>query len=58
MCITGATLGVGLCNGDLKAVNYRALAWIFAGWVITVPVVGTLAGCLMGIILNAPHFRS
>lgn len=25
-------------------------------WVITVPVVGTLAGCLMGIVLNAPHF--
>lgn len=56
MCITGATLGVALCNGDIKAFNWRGLVWIVAGWIITVPVVGTLAGCLMGIILNAPHF--
>ncbi|GAA6009004.1 inorganic phosphate transporter [Rhodotorula paludigena] len=56
MCITGSTIGVALCNGDLKAINWRAVAWIFAGWVITVPVAGTLAGCLMGIVLNAPHF--
>ncbi|ORY90849.1 sodium:inorganic phosphate symporter [Leucosporidium creatinivorum] len=58
MCITGATMGVALCNGDFRAVNYRTLLWIFSGWVITVPVVGTIAGCLMGIILNAPHFTS
>ncbi|GAA5990591.1 hypothetical protein JCM10908_003144 [Rhodotorula pacifica] len=56
MCITGATVGVALCNGDLRSVNWRAVGWIFLGWVITVPVVGTLAGCLCGIILNAPHF--
>ncbi|KAF5373491.1 hypothetical protein D9615_009481 [Tricholomella constricta] len=56
MCITGATLGVALCNNDLRSVNWRALAWIFLGWVLTVPVVGTMSGCLMGIILNAPHF--
>ncbi|GAA5954705.1 hypothetical protein JCM8115_004665 [Rhodotorula mucilaginosa] len=56
MCITGATVGVALCNGDLRSVNWRAIAWIFSGWVITVPVVGTLSGCLMGIVLNAPHF--
>ncbi|KAF9462248.1 sodium:inorganic phosphate symporter [Collybia nuda] len=56
MCITGATLGVALCNGDIRAVNWRALGWIFLGWVLTVPIVGTLSGCLMGFILNAPHF--
>ncbi|GAA5836496.1 hypothetical protein JCM11251_007093 [Rhodosporidiobolus azoricus] len=56
MCITGSTIGVALCNGDLKSINWRAVGWIFLGWVITVPVVGTLAGCLMGIVLNAPHF--
>jgi sodium-dependent phosphate transporter len=56
MCIVGATLGVALCNGDLRAFNWRGLGWIFLGWVLTVPVVATLAGCLMGILLNAPHF--
>lgn len=56
MCITGATVGVGLCNGDVRAINWKATGWIFAGWVLTIPVVGVLAGCLMGIILNAPKF--
>jgi len=29
---------------------------LFSLQVLTVPIAGTLAGCLMGIILNAPHF--
>ncbi|GAA5848074.1 hypothetical protein JCM5353_004839 [Sporobolomyces roseus] len=56
MCITGATIGVALCNGDLKSISWRTVAWIVTGWIITVPVVGTLAGCLLGLILNAPRF--
>jgi sodium-dependent phosphate transporter len=56
MCIVGATLGVGLCNGDWRTFNWRGLGWIVLGWVLTVPIVGTAAGCLMGIVLNAPHF--
>jgi solute carrier family 20 (sodium-dependent phosphate transporter) len=31
-CITGATVGVGLCNGTHKAINLKLLAWIFFGW--------------------------
>lgn len=56
MCITGATIGVGLCNGTLKAINWQRVGLLLFGWVMTIPVVGTLAGCLMGLILNAPHF--
>lgn len=55
MCITGSTLGVALVNWDLKSFNWRILGWIVAGWIITVPVVGTLAGCLMGIIINGEY---
>ncbi|KAG9128571.1 Na+/Pi symporter [Ceratobasidium sp. 392] len=57
-CITGATIAVGLCNGDLKALNWRMFAWIFFSWVLTVPCAGILAGCLFGIIANAPRFTS
>ncbi len=56
MCITGATMGVAICNGDIKAFNWKAYGWIVFGWVLTVPIAGISAGCLMGIILNAPHF--
>ncbi|KAL3474748.1 phosphate transporter [Aspergillus californicus] len=56
MCITGATIGVGLCNGTLKAINWQRVGLLGFGWIMTIPIAGTLAGCLMGLILNAPHF--
>ncbi|CAK9779351.1 putative Sodium:inorganic phosphate symporter [Cutaneotrichosporon oleaginosum] len=56
MCITGATAGVGIISGGFKAVNWRAFGWIFLGWVLTVPVAGTAAGCLTGLFINAPHW--
>ncbi|ADV21575.1 solute carrier family 20 (sodium-dependent phosphate transporter) [Cryptococcus gattii E566] len=56
MCITGSTAGVGLVSGGVKSLNWRAFAWIFLGWVLTVPIAGTAAGCLTGILINAPHW--
>lgn len=56
MCLAGATAGVGLISGGPKAVNWRAFGWIVLGWVLTVPVAGTAAGCLMGLFINAPHW--
>ncbi|KAK1927683.1 phosphate transporter [Papiliotrema laurentii] len=56
MCIIGATIGVGVVSSGPAGVNWRAIGWVFLGWVLTVPIAGISAGCLMGIILNAPHF--
>lgn len=56
MCLAGATAGVGLVSGGPKAVNWRAFGWIVLGWVLTVPVAGTAAGCLFGLFINAPHW--
>jgi len=58
MCITGATVGVGLCNGTLKAVNWQRVGLLLLSWIATIPVAGTLGGVLMGLFLNAPHFSS
>ncbi|KAI1269586.1 putative sodium/phosphate symporter [Xylariaceae sp. FL1019] len=58
MCITGATVGVGLCNGTFKAVNWQRVLLLLIGWILTIPIAGTLGGVLMGIILNAPHFAA
>ncbi|KAH8425775.1 inorganic phosphate transporter [Aspergillus melleus] len=55
-CISGATVGVGLCNGTWRTINWRMIAWIYFGWIITLPVTGIVAGCLMGIIINAPRW--
>ncbi|RAK96821.1 inorganic phosphate transporter [Aspergillus ibericus CBS 121593] len=56
MCITGATVGVGLCNGTLKAVNFQRVGLLLLAWIMTIPIAGTLGGILMGLFLNAPHF--
>ncbi|KAJ5978014.1 hypothetical protein N7501_001356 [Penicillium viridicatum] len=56
MCITGATVGVGLCNGTYKAVNWQRVGLLLAAWIMTIPIAGTIGGCLMGLVLNAPHF--
>ncbi|KAL2138195.1 hypothetical protein VTI28DRAFT_7293 [Corynascus sepedonium] len=55
-CITGATVGVGLCSGTWRTVNWRMVLWIYLGWFITLPVTGIISGCLMGIIINAPRW--
>ncbi|KAK4120597.1 phosphate-repressible phosphate permease [Parathielavia appendiculata] len=55
-CITGATVGVGLCSGTWRTVNWRMVIWIYLGWIITLPVTGIISGCLMGIIINAPRW--
>ncbi|GJD02200.1 phosphate-repressible phosphate permease [Colletotrichum higginsianum] len=55
-CITGATVGVGLCNGDWRAINWRMVAWIYAGWFITLPTAAILSGSLMAFIINAPRW--
>jgi sodium-dependent phosphate transporter len=50
----GATVFIGLCNREWKAVNWRMVIWCYAGWIFTLPIAGLIAGILNGIILNAP----
>ncbi|CAK7903291.1 phosphate permease Pho89p [[Candida] anglica] len=55
-CAVGSTVFVGLCNKDLRAVNWRMVIWCYLGWMVTLPVAGIIAGVVCGIILNAPRF--
>ena len=54
-CITGATVGVGLCNGNFKALNWTLLIVIFGGWVITCPMAGLMAGLTFWGVAGSPH---
>lgn len=54
-CLTGAAMGVALMNYDLGAVNWRQLAFIFGGWVLTLPCAGLVSGLMCLMALNAPH---
>jgi solute carrier family 20 (sodium-dependent phosphate transporter) len=53
-CITGATVGVGIANGDWRSVNWKLFLKIFAGWVITLPAAGLIAGCIFGFVAYSP----
>ncbi|KAK5636009.1 hypothetical protein RRF57_011721 [Xylaria bambusicola] len=55
-CITGAIVGVGLCNGTWRTLNWRMIAWIYTGKTITLPAAGLISSLPMGIILNAPRW--
>lgn len=55
-CAVGATVFVGLCNKDVKAVNWKMVIWCYLGWLLTLPIAGLIAGILNGIILYSPHF--
>ncbi|SCV05184.1 LANO_0H01904g1_1 [Lachancea nothofagi CBS 11611] len=52
----GGIVAVGLCNRDVKSVNWKMVAWCYSGWFLTLPIAGLIAGILNGIILNAPRF--
>lgn len=56
MCITGATVGVGLCNGTYKAVNWKRVGLLFFSWIMTIPIAGIIGGGLMGLAVNTPHW--
>ncbi|EKX38410.1 hypothetical protein GUITHDRAFT_40186, partial [Guillardia theta CCMP2712] len=45
-CISGATAAVGLCNGDVGAVNWKLIGVICFGWLLTCPAAGIITGLL------------
>ncbi|KAI9489749.1 phosphate transporter [Zychaea mexicana] len=55
-CIVGATVGVGLCNGNLRAVNWKMLALTMLGWVCTLPAAGLVSGLIYAFCAYGPSF--
>jgi PiT family inorganic phosphate transporter len=55
-CLTGSAVGVALMNYDLASINWRQIAFIFSGWILTLPSAGLISGLLCLMALNTPHF--
>ncbi|ORY53584.1 phosphate transporter, partial [Rhizoclosmatium globosum] len=55
-CIVGATVGVGLMNGNLKSVNWNMISWTLFSWLLTLPIAGLSAGCLFALLTRGPSF--
>ncbi|KAJ1969511.1 hypothetical protein H4R34_006156, partial [Dimargaris verticillata] len=51
---TGAIAAVGLCNGNIRAVNWKMLGWCFLSWVLTLPIAGLISGLVFGFGAHAP----
>ena len=54
-CISGATTGVGLCNGDVRSVNWKLIGVIFGGWIVTCPAAGVVTALIFWAIIAAPN---
>ena len=54
-CISGATVAVGLCNGNTSAVNWKLIAIIFLGWIITCPMAGLITGMSFWAVCSSPR---
>ncbi|KAJ3071698.1 Na+/Pi symporter [Podochytrium sp. JEL0797] len=55
-CIVGATIGVGLMNGSVKAINWKMVGWTCLSWLFTLPVAGISSGVLYAILSRGPSF--
>lgn len=55
MCLTGGVLGVGICNGNFRAINWRQVIHIYIGWIATIVLVCIYSACTMAIVINAPR---
>ncbi|CAI5489496.1 unnamed protein product [Closterium sp. Naga37s-1] len=55
-CIVGATVAVGLCNGNWRAINWAMVGLAGFGWVLTLPLAGTASGLLYAVLTRGPSF--
>ena len=56
-CQVGATCGVAMCDGWRNAINWKLIAKVVAGWVLTLVIVGTTAGAIFSFAAYAPSMN-
>ena len=56
-CLLAPASSVSLCNGDIRSTNWKAIAWIYVGWILTIIVVAVASACMLAIVINAPRLN-
>ena len=54
--IVGSTVGVTLCNGGAKSVNWRLALWMYFEWFVVLPVTTLVSYCLTASVLSTPNW--
>ena len=54
-CITGAVIGISLCDKNLRDINWKILGKIFVSWIFTILVTGTISAAIFSQGVYSPN---
>jgi len=54
-CITGAVIGISLCDKNLKDLNWKIMAKIFVSWIFTILVTGGISAAIFSQGVYSPN---
>jgi sodium-dependent phosphate transporter len=54
-CITGAVVGISLCDKKLKDINWKIMAKIFVSWIFTILVTGGISAAIFAQGVYSPN---
>jgi sodium-dependent phosphate transporter len=54
-CITGAVIGISLCDKNLKDLNWKIMAKIFVSWIFTILVTGSISAAIFSQGVYSPN---
>jgi sodium-dependent phosphate transporter len=54
-CITGAVVGISLCDKNLNDINWKIIGKIFVSWIFTIIVTGTISAAIFSQGIYSPN---
>jgi sodium-dependent phosphate transporter len=54
-CITGAVIGISLCDKNMKDLNWKIIGKIFLSWIFTIIVTGTISAAIFSQGVYSPN---
>lgn len=54
-CITGAVVGISLCDKNLRDLNWKIIGKIFVSWIFTIIVTGTISAAIFSQGIYSPN---